>query len=202
MSVPFGDIGPISFLLGFVEVSIKVDDKFADEALSELAGFELIFGEASAEVLIFPFADISADLGWHLNFILYINLFNSFIHRLVVQSTKPHQNSKSIKNSPCSSFLLVDFSSWRTQSWQHRIQLLIPTHLQRLELAWTHQCISIYCTSRSFLLLWLLHHLWRILNLYVLYLLLQFIQNTRWNLQYLLSCEYFFLYSDFWGIVS
>ena len=62
MSVPFGDIGPISFLLGFVEVSIKVDDKFADKALSELAGFELIFGEASTKVLIFPFTDIPADL--------------------------------------------------------------------------------------------------------------------------------------------
>lgn len=62
MSVPFGDIGPIPFLLGFIEVGIKVDDKSTDKAESEIAGFELVFGEASTEVLIFPFADVSADL--------------------------------------------------------------------------------------------------------------------------------------------
>jgi hypothetical protein len=34
MEIPFANVGPVPFLLGFVEISIEVDDELLDKILS------------------------------------------------------------------------------------------------------------------------------------------------------------------------
>jgi hypothetical protein len=63
VEVPFADVGPVSFLLGFVEVGIEVNDEFLDEGLSQLTGFEFRADPSSLEFKIFLFLDISSDCG-------------------------------------------------------------------------------------------------------------------------------------------
>lgn len=60
--IPFSDIGPVSFLLGFIEISIEVDHVLSQEALAKVACLELFRSIASLELEVLLLAYVPADL--------------------------------------------------------------------------------------------------------------------------------------------
>ena len=67
MSIPFGEIGPVSFWLGFVELSIEVDDELSEKLLAKLTGLQLFMSVASFELKVFLLADVPAYLSRHVD---------------------------------------------------------------------------------------------------------------------------------------
>lgn len=94
--LPFSDIGPIPLFLGFVEISIKVNNKFANEWLSELTSFELFFIQPPIEFKVFLLSDIPSDLSRHINFyiieIYSWNIFNIYQPKMICESKKNQAN--------------------------------------------------------------------------------------------------------------
>ena len=78
--LPFGDVGPIAFLLSFIKMRIIIDDVFFEEGFPQFAGFLLLRGVASLELEIIVLVEISSDLCGHslcdisINYQLSINI--------------------------------------------------------------------------------------------------------------------------------
>ena len=62
MRLPFGDVGPVPLLLGFVEVGIEAHNELSQETLSQVAGCLLFFIEPPLKFEVLSLCDVSADL--------------------------------------------------------------------------------------------------------------------------------------------
>jgi len=65
--VPFGEVGPVSLFLGFVEVGVELDDELLEEVFAELAGLHLFGGVSSFELPVFLLPEIPPDLSRHVD---------------------------------------------------------------------------------------------------------------------------------------
>ena len=61
--VPFGQISPVAFLLGLVEVGIKVDYELVQEVLAQLARLQFFRVVASFELPVLLLPDVPPYLG-------------------------------------------------------------------------------------------------------------------------------------------
>ena len=64
---PFGEVGPISFFLCFIEVGVEVDDELLKELFAQIAGLQFFGCVSSFEFPILFLSDISPNLGRHVD---------------------------------------------------------------------------------------------------------------------------------------
>ena len=65
--VPFGEVGPVTFLLGLVEVGIKVDYELVQEVLAQLARLQFFRVVASFELPVLLLPDVPPYLCRHVD---------------------------------------------------------------------------------------------------------------------------------------
>lgn len=101
MKIPFADVRPVPFFLGFVEIGVEIDDKLFDKALPEKTGLEFRPFPSSLEFEVLFFLDISSNSGRHSCLCclskLIINDKIKFIYKIINQVKTISQTAQNIK---------------------------------------------------------------------------------------------------------
>ncbi len=61
--IPFGEVGPVAFLLRLVEMGVEIDDVLGEEALAKFTGLEFLSCVSALELPVLLLADVPSDLG-------------------------------------------------------------------------------------------------------------------------------------------
>ena len=65
--LPFGEVGPVSLLLSFIEMSVKIDNELLKEFFAEFTGFHFFWRVTSFKFPVLFLPEISSNLCRHVD---------------------------------------------------------------------------------------------------------------------------------------